>query len=146
MNNRKNHGINIGSSSLLMIFVILCLVCFAALSIVSANADHKLTQKMLDRTTAYYTACNQAEQSISEIDDTLAALYTSSASEEEFFSQVGHSISYVIPISDAQSLEVSLNIQYPKGSNETFYQVSSWKVINTASFEYNSTLPVMQDL
>ena len=34
---------NIGSASILLVFVILCLVSFAVLSIVSANADSKLS-------------------------------------------------------------------------------------------------------
>ena len=46
----------IGSSSLLVTFIILCLVSFATLSIVSANADYKLSGKVLERTTAYYEA------------------------------------------------------------------------------------------
>ena len=41
MNNssrKKQFGMNIGSASILLVFVILCLVSFAVLSIVSANA------------------------------------------------------------------------------------------------------------
>ena len=55
-NKSKKSGLSfssgIGSSSLLVIFVILCLVSFATLSIVSANADYKLSKKVLDRTSA----------------------------------------------------------------------------------------------
>ena len=46
MNNssrKKQFGMNIGSASILLVFVILCLVSFAVLSIVSANADSKLS-------------------------------------------------------------------------------------------------------
>ena len=59
---------NIGSASILLVFVILCLVSFAVLSIVSANADSKLSARVLERTTAYYAACNQAEQSLAGMD------------------------------------------------------------------------------
>ena len=45
---------NIGSASILLVFVILCLVSFAVLSIVSANADSRLSTRVLERTTAYY--------------------------------------------------------------------------------------------
>ena len=75
MKRKKALGVNVGSSSILLIFVILCLVCFAALSIVSANADYKLGQKILKRTSAYYDACNQAEKSIAAIDRTLWEIY-----------------------------------------------------------------------
>ena len=59
---------NIGSASILLVFVILCLVSFAVLSIVSANADSKLSARVLERTTAYYAACNQAEEQIASLD------------------------------------------------------------------------------
>lgn len=62
---------NIGSASILLVFVILCLVSFAVLSIVSANADSRLSTRVLERTTAYYDACNQAEQSLAGMDNTL---------------------------------------------------------------------------
>ena len=39
---------NIGTVSLLMIFIILCMVTFAALSLSSAAADHRFSQKMAD--------------------------------------------------------------------------------------------------
>ena len=51
---------NIGSASILLVFVILCLVSFAVLSIVSANADSRLSTRVLERTTAYYDACRQS--------------------------------------------------------------------------------------
>ena len=66
---------NIGSASILLVFVILCLVSFAVLSIVSANADSRLSTRVLERTTAYYDACNQAEQSLAGMDNTLRRVY-----------------------------------------------------------------------
>ena len=68
---KKQFGMNIGSASILLVFVILCLVSFSVLSIVSANADSKLSGRVLERTTAYYNACNQAEQSLAGMDKTL---------------------------------------------------------------------------
>ncbi len=124
-------GLNIGSSSILMIFVILCLISFATLSIVSANADSKLSRKVLDRTTAYYNACNEAERALAGVDNTLANIYASSKDEDEYFATVGHSKSYTIPISDLQSLQVNIEILYPKTETDTFYSVTSWQVLTT---------------
>ncbi len=98
MSKKKSMGVNAGSSSILLIFVILCLISFATLSIVSANADYKLGQKILTRTTAYYDACNQAEESIAAIDCTLWNVYGTSSNAEEYFSIVGHSKSYLITV------------------------------------------------
>lgn len=129
------YGLNVGSSSILLIFVILCLVSFATLSIVSANADHKLSTKLLERTTAYYEACNEAESNLAAIDSTLASVYKESAGEEEYFSTVGHSKSYAIAVSDLQTLQVSIEILYPKTAEDPFYKITCWQVVNTGELE-----------
>lgn len=128
---KKQFGMNIGSASILLVFVILCLVSFAVLSIVSANADSKLSTRVLERTTAYYTACNQAEQSLAGMDHTLRRIYESSDSEETYFASVGHGKSYVIPISDLQSLQVTIEILYPGTAEDSFYKITAWQVLNT---------------
>lgn len=128
---KKQFGMNIGSASILLVFVILCLVSFAVLSIVSANADSKLSTRVLERTTAYYTACNQAEQSLAGMDHTLRRIYESSDNEEAYFASVGHGKSYVIPISDLQSLQVTIEILYPVTAEDSFYKITAWQVLNT---------------
>ena len=122
-------GMNIGSASILLIFVILCLVSFAVLSIVSANADNKLTQKILNRTTAYYEACNSAEASLAAVDETLRSIYLSSDNADSYFQMVGHSKSYAIPITDLQTLQVTIEILYPTQDDDTFYRITNWQVI-----------------
>lgn len=125
--------INVGSSSILLIFVILCLVSFATLSIVSANADAKLSGKVVERTTAYYEACNKAQTDIASMDDTLKAVYADSFDEDEYFMAVGHKKTYIFPISDLQTLSVSLDILYPEQAGEPFYRITSWQVITNSS-------------
>ena len=122
-------GANIGSASILLIFVILCLISFAMLSIVSANADNKLTRKMMERTAAYYEACNNAEAALAGVDTTLQNIYASSAGADEYFKTVGHSKSYVIPVSDLQTLQVTIEILYPQEAEDTFYRITNWQVI-----------------
>lgn len=144
MNKKHSYGINVGSSSILLIFVILCLVSFAALSIVSANADYKLSNKILTRTQSYYDACNQAEASIADIDITLRSVYETALDEEEYFQTVGHSKSYAIPISDIQTLNINITLLYPASKEGLFYQIDNWQVINTGDLEYDDSLPVFQ--
>lgn len=149
MSNPKNSsgvtfGTGVGSSSILVIFVILCLVSFATLSIVSANADYKLSKKVLDRSTAYYEATNQAEQSLARLDKTLQNVYKDSSSEEEYFDTVGESKSFAISISDLQTLEITVKILYPQTTEDTFYQIHSWQVVVTGDLDYEGTLNVIK--
>lgn len=135
-NNNRNKkkislGLNIGSSSILLIFVLLCLISFATLSIISAKADSKLSHKVLERTSAYYNACNEAEKALAGVDNTLAEIFASSKNSDEYFNTVGHSKSYSISISDLQTLQVNIEILYPEAEGDTFYSVTSWQVLNT---------------
>lgn len=122
-------GINVGSASILLIFVILCLISFAVLSIVSSNADHKLTQKVLARTSTYYDACNTAQESLARLDNVLSTQYSTSANEEEYYSKVGHIKSYAITIAETQTLYVQVEILYPQSSGEPFYRITSWQTV-----------------
>ena len=133
MASRKSYGANVGSSSILLIFILLCLVSFAALSIVSANTDHKLGQKILTRTASYYEACNLAEESIASLDRELWDIYEASENAEEYFAAAGSQQSYSFPISDLQELDIQIEILYPEKSGDTCYRIKSWQVISKDS-------------
>ena len=63
---------NIGASSLLVIFLILCLVTFAILTLTSAKSDAVFAEKLAHHKMNYYAACNTAESTLDEIDAILA--------------------------------------------------------------------------
>ena len=128
-----------GTSTLLLIFLSLCLLTFAVLSLLSARADRNLSRKTADRTTAYYEACNQAENRIGEIDGILEKIWKNTEGEEMYFqeieihfedaenseSETGNSIyswdsasrtlSFSVPLADTQVLAVSLTPPLSRG-------------------------------
>lgn len=61
-----------GMSSLLMLFVILCLTVFGVLAYLTARADFRLTQRSADAAQAYYTADARAEELIAAADGILS--------------------------------------------------------------------------
>lgn len=63
----------IGTSYLLVIFVILCLVTFAALSLSSALKDQSYSQKLTAHQTEYNAASAQASALLAQIDEALEA-------------------------------------------------------------------------
>lgn len=135
--------INIGSSSILLVFVVLCLVAFATLSIVSANADAKLSAKIAERSQAYYQAQNQAVLCLGALDHSLAEAYEASTSTEEYFTMVGQEKTYHFPLSDMQSLSIKVNIIYPENPGDTFYEITSWQVITTSNVEYENSMIII---
>jgi len=59
---RKIGFVNIGTASLLVAFLTLCLVAFAMLTLSTAKSDYKFSQKLAERTTAYYEELSISEQ------------------------------------------------------------------------------------
>ena len=107
MDKKKNFPMNIGLSSILLIFVVLCLVSFSILSIVSANADKKLSQKVMNRSIAYYNACNEAETMLKDVNDQLHTLYSNAPDDTAYLTEVSTmEQTYHYTISDLQELEV----------------------------------------
>lgn len=70
-NKHKPPITNIGSVSLIMIFIVLCMVTFAILSLSASTSDYKFTEKLATHTTDYYNASSQAEYALCEIDGIL---------------------------------------------------------------------------
>ena len=134
-----------GTSTLLLIFVSLCLLTFAVLSFLSARADQNLSRKTAERTSAYYEACNQAEDRLGEADQMLEKIWQETANEKAYFQAVretfedmdfdeeSHMLSFSVPLADTQVLTVTLKLRMPE-SGSTFYTISGWKTVNTAGW------------
>lgn len=145
MNKKREFTMNIGLPSILLIFVILCLISFGVLSLVSANTDRKLSQKVLDRSTAYYEACNQAEEMLFAVDTRLHEAYSQSHNCEEYISLIADiPYNYTYVISDIQYLDISLSFAYPESENDPFYQILSWKVVTKDDLDYDTGLHLLE--
>ncbi|MGN0377214.1 MAG: hypothetical protein ACI4ED_06230 [Suilimivivens sp.] len=147
MNSKKRYGINIGTSSILVIIVVLCLVCFAGLSIVSSVADCKLSNKLAERTTSYYEASNLANEQFAKLDAAFHDFYQESANEEEYLQKIkescSDSLTFSYPINDMQVLSVSVEPVYPENENGNFIKVTCFQVITTEEIELDTSLPVL---
>ena len=141
--NKKHPGtFNLGTSSILVVFIILCLTTFAVLSLVSARGDYKLSLVQKDRTTAYYSASNQAELKLADLDAALADCYNRTSNEADYFSAVqekynlaeNHTLEWTETISDDQLLRVRLSINYPSENNQAYYALDSWTTEETESW------------
>ena len=66
MNKGHSYHLHVGTASILLVFVTLCLVSFSALTLSGANADYLLSEKLADRTASYYEAVSEAEHFIAD--------------------------------------------------------------------------------
>lgn len=85
--NSRRHRFHLGSGAalILMTVIIISLLCFAALSIVSAQADSRLTNRYAEQTSAYYAAQNLGVEFTARVDADLKALYETASGESDYF-------------------------------------------------------------
>lgn len=143
MKKKKLFGANVGSASILLIFIVLCLISLSILSLSSSLSDYRLSKKVSERQTSYYEACNKAEREFAILDSNLSN-DSASISEVEFYEKYGYSYSLVYPVSDIQSLYITIHPSYQKLQNSHFYSVSRWQTIVNNDIIYDESLHVMQ--
>lgn len=147
MRRKKSFGISVGTSSILVIIVIVSLVCFAGLSIVSANVDYQLSRRLADRTLSYYEASSLANEQLANLNETLRQVYTECDNEEEFINKIKESyadsliLSY--PVSETQTLTVEVEPVYPSDETARMFQITSFHVVTTTELELDDSLPVL---
>ena len=130
--------INFGFSTLLLSFVMICVVTFSALSFVTANADYQLSKTVAEKNQAYYAANERAYLKIAQLDQILQDAYRQQDTQKSYFSEAEHKISELFTdfytltetqlsfqetISDNQYLQVKVQIVYPQQANETFLEI-----------------------
>lgn len=158
---------NIGASSLLVIFLILCLVTFAILTLTSAKSDADFAEKLAHHKTNYYAACNTAESTLDKIDAVLADAWqlsdtdtaavfteietqlTALDSREQLqlsmdFTQSEPTISYAVAIDDKQNLCVTLTLTAAPAKGEAYYRISQWQVQSSGEWKGDQTLNLMK--
>jgi len=138
--------LSVGGLSILIIFVVLTLTTFAALSLVSARADNALSQKAMRAARQHYAADFIAEELLAHI----AGVVENVPRDDDFISSANNlinsidkdawsintfdcaihnsregawlNVSYIVPINDIQELHVELIIH-----REIYRNV--WKVV-----------------
>lgn len=147
---------NFGFSTILLAFVMICIVTISALSLLTANSDYKLSQKVAQKNSEYYLAEETAYAKLSEIDKLLAKAYSSSISKSSYYTAVEQALgtldygdyetnisgaemsgagastrngrfTYIVPISENQNLRIVLLITYPESDQDTFFVIESWQ-------------------
>lgn len=153
MQPRRKSFLSTGITSIVLIFVLLCLLTFAVLSVVSARADYKLSEKNTTRTTEYYEAENTANDILLKISTVLSRHAGSSAYLDDVrtdldgtdgisFSSASQ-LQYYVTINENQRLFVSLLLTNASSDTAGLYQIKAWKVENTHEWNNDTPVPVL---
>lgn len=140
--NKKITGFGVGASSIIMIFVVLCLTTFSLLSFSSARSSLRLAEKSKDYNSAFGTAELKANQTLSKIDEKLATAQKSFDYGSEVislssidgvkvtFNGNNYKVSYSVPVLKTTFLNVELSV--PANPSAYRYNIVKW---NTSSTE-----------
>lgn len=162
---QKQTFVNIGSSSLLMIFLVLSLVTFSVLVLSSAKSDYTLSEQLASHKREYYEASSKAEDVLLQIDQILEEqAQKNEKNRAEYVNQVKKALDgcefeeiclsveqeeketlvvvYDVPMSEQQKLYVALEItDYTE--SETYYQIQMWKVVSTDQWEGDQSIELL---
>ncbi len=141
---QQSSFVNIGSSSLLIIFLILSLITFAILSLSGAKSDYSFSQRLANHKTAYYEASNRAERILGQIDEALAANETLDGQQLEGIAIQAQEgiITFSVPMEENQALLVELEVNdYTK--DETYYTIKTWQIISTKAWESDQSIQLL---
>ena len=162
MKKKKSFHIGTGITSLLMIFVVLCLTTFGILSFTSANAEVALTKKNSDYVEAYYKAYSTGSVILADIDKAIyevdaksdVNLYYQKVEEaistmkfdgciiESAIDENGMCISINIDVTSKQQLFMSLKVN-EQSDSKRYQVVSNYLKSEYGSDAYEEELPDM---
>lgn len=153
-------GFQVGTSFLLVIFVIICLVLLGVLSLSGALRDKEYSDRVAEKTECYYTAVSEAQHKLGEIDKMLVETAETYVDYGMYLEDVGMIatgldnvgcmidgeqlvLSYKVPITDSQSLAVEVEVLDPR-KGEGNYKIVKWQEVSETVWEEEGTLPVLQ--
>lgn len=113
---KRNGGVGVGTSMILVVFVLFCMITFAALSYVTARADYSKSLEGAKSLSDYYSAVTNIETEISELDVSHI--------------EAGIVYSFSEPIDDNRTLNVTL---ITTGDKNKPFKVSRWSTTNNTS-------------
>ena len=99
----------IGAPSLLMILVVLSLSILAALTLMSARGDARLSERSAQVTEAVYTLYGETEETLASLDALVKTCREKAGSEEDFYSLICENL--------PEGVAFSENMLYIKGTD-----------------------------
>ena len=144
MKRRNSININLGISSILLIFFVLSLVSFAVLSLSSALNGYKLTSKTIAKNLTYYDACNEMQDLLEDLDKEYMEIYVYSSSVDAYMTSCSEHTQLSVPVNDTQALIVDVEPVYPRNETDHLYRITSWKLTQVVEPHIDFTIPVFK--
>ena len=153
--------VNIGSSSLLMVFLVLGLVVFAILSLSTAKSDSAFAEKQAAHRSEYYEACNTAEDIVADVSRAMngETVGTARSDIQEYLTSYRHDdialtpgtdeesaapiLTFSVPINESQELSVELALDFTSRMIEDNVRRTKWQVVSTDEWESDDSVQLI---
>ena len=155
MSNERRTMFGVAIPTLLVALTVLTLTAFAALSLVSAGADLRMSRRLAQSTQRFISADAEAERHLQRIADTLKTADGEDVDETVFFERtaevlptlfttpdsphkliacevIGTRCRYLIYVDERHALEVTLSLFFRQ---ETLYAVDGWQLVDTKEWQ-----------
>ena len=140
-------GFQTGSSFLLIVFVVVCMVLFGVLSLSGAVGDIHYSTRSLQKTKDYYRAVSAVEEKLALLDvcirtdgslpEGVARVESPDAGQVLYY--------YEVPINEKQSLHVEVEPVDPKVYGQYFLVTAfEERSHNTVSVDLQESMPLMR--
>lgn len=147
-NTEKKQKGSIGSSTLILIFIVLCLATFALLSLSNAGGDRNLANKNAEAVRTYYEADSQGEQFVQMVDQAVKEVRKETSDQVKqqqklaeklgnYYNTDSRTAETDIPMDFDQALHVELALD-----SQENYIIQSWRVYNQKDYEIDNKIPV----
>lgn len=145
----SRNKVNIGASSLILIFIVLCMATFGLLSLSSAQGELNLARRNAESVKGYYEADNKGQQWLKKVDSILKEEMGRSQDSDQcslgikdrlgdLYDRESGLIATDIPMDRGQSLHIELALM----CGEKRYEIKSWYVYDSGEYEIDDTIPV----
>ena len=135
-------GMGVGSSSIMLIFSVLCLAVFSLISLSVAGNDKALVDTEAKLITGYYKADELAERILTTLiasggtlPDEVLGVKIDYEKTEDSSQEIA---TYQCPISDIKELVVKAAVH----KDSTAFDIIMWKMVNTDDWVIDDSMPV----
>lgn len=151
MGKQKNgYRVSIGSPTLILLFIIMCLVTFGMLSLSTAKSEWNLAERNALAVTEYYRADSEGEAFYRMVSEKAAEVCEQSSDPEErrqlltqelgeYYRPGQGFVTKEIAMERSQALYIEL---IPRLEENGKLMISQWKVIQTEDYEIDDSMPV----
>ena len=129
-----------GAVSLVMIFCVLCLAVFAALTYVTADRERQLAELAAQRAAEYYAADAEAARIVAALsrgETPDADVVWSNDGYSAALQPEGSIADFGVPINDTQELHVTVKL-FRDGT----YEIRDWSTAYAGDWETNDTIDI----